>query len=85
MNENNNPALDDGAFSCPGGREMDDKVTPQMIAARARALALQEARAVVKGTENAVALMRLIVEADDEFKAASEAQDNEPEPVEETP
>ena len=85
MNENNNPALDEGDFSRPGGREMDDKVTPQMIAARARALALQEARAVVKGTENAVALMRLIVEADDEFKAASEAQDNEPEPVEETP
>ena len=83
MNENNNPALDDGAFSCPGGREMDDKVTPQMIAARARVLALQEALAVVKGTENAVALMRLIVEAGEEFKAASEAQDNEPEPVEE--
>ena len=75
---NNNPAPDEGAFSCPGGRDMDDKVTPRMIAACARGLALQEALAAVKGTENAVALMRLIVEADDEFKAASEAQDNEP-------
>lgn len=59
---------------------MNDKATPRMIAARARVLAFQEALTAVKSTENAVALMRLIVEADDEFKAASEAQDNEPEP-----
>ena len=51
---------------------MDDKVTPRMIAACARGLALQEALAAVKGAENAVALMRLIVEADGEFKAAAE-------------
>ena len=73
-----NPDPDEGTFSCPGGRDVNDKATPRMIAACARGLALQEALAAVKGTENAVALMRLIVEADDEFKAASEAQDNEP-------